>query len=43
VRDAATGQILSFARGGSAVVAASAPVQVELSRGTGSVRGTVRK
>jgi hypothetical protein len=43
VRDAATGQILSFARGGSAVVAAYAPVQVELSRGTGSVRGTVRK
>jgi hypothetical protein len=43
VRDAATGQILSFARGGSAVVAASGPVRVELSRGTGSVRGTVRK
>lgn len=43
VRDAATGQILSFARGNSALVAASGPVRVELSRGTGSVRGTVKK
>ena len=43
VRDASTGEILSFARGGSAVVAAPGPVHVELSRGTGSVRGTSRK
>jgi len=43
VRDASTGQILSFARGGSAVVAATGPVRVELSRGTGSVRGTQKK
>jgi hypothetical protein len=43
VRDARSGEILSFARGGSALVAASGPVRVELSRGTGSVRGTVRK
>jgi hypothetical protein len=43
VRDARTGQILSFARGGSAVVAATGPVRVELSHGTGSVGGTVKK
>ncbi len=43
VRDARSGEILSFARGGSAVVAATGPVRVELSRGTGSVRGTVKK
>jgi hypothetical protein len=43
VRDARTGEILAFARGGSAVVTATGPVAVELSRGTGSVRATQKK
>lgn len=42
VRDAASGEILAFARGGSATVIAPGAVKVELSRGPGSVAAVVR-
>jgi len=42
VRDAASGEILAFGRGGRATIAAAGAVKVELSRGPGSVQAVIR-
>jgi hypothetical protein len=42
VRDAASGEILAFARGGNATITSTGPIRVELSRGPASVEAVVR-